>query len=88
MLQNVLANLKKITLHFNSDKFSSVVRSQDLYVRQSLEDVLYPEDITTNNEEKLEKLTKLVTGHYNAYKGNYSGNIDFDWHYGSKNSYL
>ena len=68
----------------------SVVGVQQDYVRLSLEDVLYPDGITSNNVEyeKLKKQTKWVTEHYNAYKGNYSGNIDFDKEDGSKNSYL
>ena len=53
----------------------------DYYVRLSLEDILYPDEITSNNENA--QLKKLVTEHYNAYKANYSGNIDFDVDAGS-----
>ena len=90
--QNNLARGRSlcISLHFNDDKLCSVVGVQQDYVRLSLEDVLYPDGITSNNVEyeKLKKQTKWVTEHYNAYKGNYSGNIDFDKEDGSKNSYL
>ena len=81
---------RQILFHLNEDKFCSVSRSAQFesdYVRQSLEDVLYPGEITTNNEEyeKLKNQKAWVTEHYNAYKGNYSGNIGFDEYYGSKN---
>ena len=77
-------------MHFNhyDDKFCSVSRSAQFenYGRSYLEDVLYPDEITSNNVEyeKLKKKTMYVTELYNTYKGNYSGNIDFDVNDGSK----
>ena len=74
---------------FYDFKFYSVSRSAQFkndYARDSLGDVFYPDEITSNKEyEKLKKQTKLVTEHYNAYKANYSGNVGFDLDYGSKN---
>ena len=73
--------------HFNDDKFYSVsAQFENSYVQLSLSDVLYPDEITSNNVEyeKLKKRTKYVTEIYNAYKENYSGNIDFDADAGSK----
>ena len=76
------------SLHFNYDKFYSVSRSVqlNLYAQLSLSDVLYPDEITSNNVEyeKLKKRIKYVIEIYNAYKENYSGNIDFDADAGSK----
>ena len=69
-------------MHFNDDKFYSVSRSVQIgyYDQEVLSDVLYPDEITSNNVEyeKLKKKTKSVTELYNAYKANFSGNIDFD----------
>ena len=73
---------------FNGHKFCTVVGFQNDYAQLSLEDVLFPDKITSTNKEneKLKKWTKLVAEHYNAYKGNYSGNIGFDADYGNRNS--
>ena len=72
---------------FNGDKYCAVVGGfRDTYVRQSLEDLLYPDEITSSKEHaNLKKLTKMVTEHYNTYKTNYSGNIAFDADYGGRN---
>ena len=75
-------------MHFNDDKFYSVSRSVQFgyYDQEVLSDVLHPDEITSNNVEyeQLKEITKYVTEIYNAYKGNYSGNIDFDADAGSK----
>ena len=75
-------------MHFKYDTFYSVTRSvgfENSYAEYALSDVLYPDEITSNNVdyEKLKKKTKWVTELYNAYKANYSGNIDFDVDAGS-----
>ena len=76
-------------MHFNDDKCYSVSRSAQFgsyYDQEVLSDVLYPDKIKSNNVEyeQLKENTKYVTEIYNAYKGNYSGNIDFDADAGSK----
>ena len=76
------------SLHFYDDKFYSVSRSAQFgyYDQEVLNDVLYPDKIKSNNVEyeQLKENTKWVTEIYNAYKGNFSGNIDFDADAGSK----
>ena len=58
----------------------SVVKELDWAAQASLGEVLIPDAIKSSNGdfEKQEKLTKLVSDRYNAYKRNYSGNIKFD----------
>ena len=49
----------------------------DYYQRAALGEVLVPDEITSTGE-KQQKLVKFVSGQYNAYRGNYSGNIKID----------
>ena len=76
-------------MHFKYDTFYSVTRSvgfENSYAEYALSDVLYTDKITSNNAEyeQLKENTKYVTEIYNAYKGNFSGNIGFDADAGSK----
>ena len=49
----------------------------DYWQQVSLEEVLVP-DVIKSSGEKQQQLVKLVSEQYNAYRGNYSGNIKFD----------
>ena len=66
--------------------FCPVAGKLDYRVQASLGDVLQPVEITSHNQddEKHKQVVKLVTEQYNAYRGNYSGNIKFDINDGSK----
>ena len=60
----------------------------DYSAQASLQNVQIPlpKDTRSDNHdfEKQQKLAKMVTEQYNGYRGNYSGNINFDIEDGSK----
>ena len=64
----------------NDDNFCSVAGLLSYGAQASLGHVLVPDKITSRHPEyeKQQKLEELVTKQYNAYRGNFSGNIKFD----------
>ena len=68
--------------------FCSVVGFLDYNAQASLQNVQIPlpKDMRSDNQdfEKQVKLAKMVTDQYHQYRGNYSGNINFDVEDGSK----